>query len=254
MNDLNKRKIELLADKQFNKEIGSAIKYIFENRQIFDCDEYYAEFTPSEKTYADNILYEFALKEYGKKAVHRDPMGSLDRIKCQILPKAHERDFTLTKEKVLDRIVMHKKNTANYIMKFGVFLTIFIYLFAIPISFFEKDFMTLLDPVPTLIFLFVLFYIIKIWNLRAIEKAKQKGFNIIKATCTSVKSNPEYGEANISSNNVRFNKNIPYTDYNLDDSLKKGGSYYLIIVNENVKSVFSADEYKLDAELSEMLK
>lgn len=254
MSDSNKRKIEILANEKFDGNVALAIKHIIENRQIYNCDEYYLEFTDFEKRIVNNILYDMALTEFGKKAVKSNPMYYYQEVKKFVFPAIHQQDCTLTKEKVWNRVLMYKTNTIDYIMKFGIFLTIFTYIFAVPISFLFENFLILLYPLPILIGLFIIFYIIKLWNKKAIEKEKEKGFNIIKATCTSVKRNPEYGETDISSNEVYFNGYIRYTDYSLNPDIQLGTPCYLASVDGEIKAVFLASEWRLDSELSNMLK
>lgn len=86
------------------------------------------------------------------------------------------------------------------------------------------------------------------------HKGNLYSFNFIKATCTSVNRDPEYGESDISSNEVYFNDYIKYTDYSLNKDLQVGTSCYLASVDGEVKAVFLASEWQLDSELSDILK
>lgn len=121
------RKIEILANKQFEGNISLAIKHLLENHQAYNCDEYYSEFNDSEKTIAENILYDMTVEKFGKKAVKSDPMHYWQEMKKSIFPMADQQDRTLTKEKVLRYTQLHKKIAGDYAVKFGIFITIFIY-------------------------------------------------------------------------------------------------------------------------------
>lgn len=255
MNSSTKRKIEILADTHFNGNISSAIKHILENHQEYDCDEYYSDFTDSEKEFVDNALYEQAEKKFGKKVVLTDPFYYLGKIKSTIFPVTHQVEYTLTKEKALQSALHYKTTTHDYIMKFGVFITVFIYIFAIPISLFLKDWMLLLYPVPFIAILFLAFYIVKQWNRKAIVKEQQKEFRIIKATCTSARYSTGYGETDIAKTDFCFNGYLNYTvTGDSTSSIHEGTQCYLILIDGKTKTVFRTEEWTLDAELSNMLE